>query len=263
MKDYHVRWKLVLLALCYVFFLTSRLTMKNVFASRDMRSTELDTVYELSEDITVTVLGWTWSPSQGLMEVELEIINMREDLNRELTIEALYRETPDTRKGTAVPYTVVLDEGLYRVLWIEIGRDTEFSEVVLRITDPDGNRLSLYTNTDIITEVARIEKLTADGYIERRYVAALEKCRESVNDLEEQIEEKEILIANLEIINEELSSMHYSSEDEMHRTETLIIENRNKQEAYRREIEDLQDQIDRLRKQMEILQEKIDSFEGV
>ena len=260
MKNFNVRWRVGLLLLCYIFFFTSRWTMKGVLAGKEYRSTEVGVPYALSENISVNVLSWTWAEDQGLMEVELEIINVREDLNRELTIESGYRESPDTRRRKPLTNRMILDEGIYKVLWIQIDKGTVFSEVVLKLIDPDGNSLSLYTNIDIITRVDRIEKLTAEQYIRRRYEAELEDCRRMIEECEAQIQEKRQLIENLETINEELSSMHYSSPEEMQRTEDLINENRTKQENYRREIEDLQKRMTELQDRAAELQEKIDSF---
>ena len=258
MKDFNTRRRIVILILCYVFFLTSRWTMKGILANRDYRSTEIGVPFELSDDITVTVLGWNWAEEQGLMEVELEIINVREDLNRGLAIESGYRENTDTSRMKPLESETVLEEGIYRVLWIKIAPDLSFSEVVLRITDPDGNLLRLYTNRDIITRVDSIEKLTAQEYLRRRYAAALEDLEDRIADCETAIAEKQTLIDNLEQINEELLSAHYTTIEELERSETLAEENRAKQDTYAKEIEELMRQIDVLEKQAEELREKLE-----
>ena len=105
--------RIAILVLCYIFFLTSRWTMKGILAGRDYRSTEIGVPFELSDDITVTILGWSWAEEQGLMEVELEIINVREDLNRDLAIESGYRENTDTSRMKPLESETVLEEGIY------------------------------------------------------------------------------------------------------------------------------------------------------
>jgi len=263
MRDFNTRRRIVILILCYIFFLTSRWTMKDIFAIRDSASTEIGIPFELSDDITVTVLGWSWAEEQGLMEVELEIINVREDLNRDLSIESGYRENTDTSRMKPLESETVLEEGIYRVLWIRITPDVSFSEIVLRITDLDGNLLRLYTNTDIISRVKSIEKLSAGEYLQRRYTAALEDLEDRIADCEAAIVEKQTLIDNLEHINEELLSAHYTTVEEMERSEALAEENRLKQEAYSNEIEELLQQIDVLTKQAEELRKRLNEEAGM
>lgn len=236
------RCVLAFLSAVYLFFFTSPLTLGNVIAEKDLKSTPLNETFRLSDDIEITLTGWRYCPGKALMEVELSVLNMRSDLNRELSFSASVRNNPSSG-GRKLSCEMILSESRTTVLWIFTdGKD--FSEVSLRIKDPDGNVLSLYASKESMTEVSDIEKMDLSGYLLRRYEGMLEELEKEKEELTELLDSKRQESANLELLTEELySDTSVATAEDLSERDKLTVKNEDRIRSLEEEAEELEQEL--------------------
>lgn len=250
---------IVLLAV-YLFFFTSKLTLGNILAGDNYKYTELGETFELSEDISVTVIAWREDISTGVMEVELEIVNTRSDMDRSYTLEAYLRSTPE-EKPFKIDCEIVLSQDMYMVVWL-ITEKASWSEAVLRIRDKDRNTLSLYTNRNTVSKADSIELLSYEEYQIRRYTKRIEEIDDRITEIDSLIRYKEELMDNIEKITEEILSTYVvSTEEDLRKRDELIAKNDSQKKALSDELILLQREKKALFSEKELLTMLIEDYE--
>ena len=254
--------KLVGIALLavYLFFFTSKLTLGNILAGDNYKYTELGETFELSEDISVSVIAWREDISTGVMEVELEIVNTRCDMDRSYVLEAFLRSAPE-EKPFRIDCEVVLARDMYMVVWLDTGK-AFWSEAVLRIRDKDRNTLSLYTNRNTVSKVDSIELLSYEDYQIRRYTERIKEIEKRITEIDSLILQKEELMDNIEKITEEILSTYVvSTEEDLRKRDELIARNESQRKALSDELILLQREKKALLSEKELLTILIKDYE--
>lgn len=207
----------------------------------------------------VSLLSWTYSKQQNLMEVQLEITNSSLDGFDQYEYEVL-----DRKKGyfTVEP---ILEETDFIVLHIK-DLKRGWSELSLRFTLPGSeeveNTLKIYTNIEEVEEVDSIEVRSKEQYYAERigaridmYSSMIEDLQMEINDMDEQIKNANVRIAELK------DSEVYQTEQQKKETEELIvsldsdiqmmeIDIKNKEE----DIKEYEERIKNAEKELEIYQ---------
>ena len=252
---------ILIFAAVYLFFFTSKLTLGSILAGKAYRNTELGVPFELSEDISVTVVSWTEDTEMQLMEVELEILNTRSDMDRSYTFEAFLRSDPDA-KPFGIECETVLSTPMYTVIWLYTD-GVSYSEAVLRIKDKDKNSLSLYTNRDSVKRVRGIEPLTFEGYQVRRYTGRLEDIELRVGEILTETEELKVKAENLEKLNDEiLLTFPVLSSSDLKKRDELIRKNTEEADRIKDEILILERELDELSEERDRILEEIEKLKG-
>lgn len=168
----------------------------------------------------ITVLSWTYSETQKLMEIQINIDSKELTDTVQLEFEAL-----DKKQGYFPVEQFVKKDNLY-VLRIPVKKG--WKEVSLRIQEKGDNSVEPYkvfTNNEKVTEVAKIQDLTENEYLISRIQSRIEKYEKDIYDLETENKkfEKDILEIN-ENIADYRTKEQYQTAQEIKETENLIAQ---------------------------------------
>lgn len=187
----------------------------------------------------VSILSWTYSESQRLMEVQLEINSTAVDGIDNYEYSAL-----DRKKGF-FNVTPVIEQDDFVVLHIT-GIDKGWSEISLRMQIPKNKQtddnskkvLKLYTNKKAVQRTNTIKnKTTADYMMERLnskvsgYESAIANLQKENNNIQSQID------ARNKDINDLRGREEYQTENEIEKTEAMIKQAENDNENDTRTID--------------------------
>lgn len=171
----------------YIFFCTSKAWFPDL--SNTTAFTPMDTIYTL-DNRDFTLKNWSWSPTQSLMEVEIDVNNKNFD-----KIDKYLFSCRDKRYNP-LPVEPVLEESNLLVIYIK-DVPSDFSELSFRIkvdygenTKEISDMVRFYTNRKDIPIVDKITPMTAKQY----YIARLDR---NIAAYEKDVAEKQTFISGI------------------------------------------------------------------
>lgn len=239
----------------YLFFFTSKLWMPT--AGDATMLTKIGTSINWN-DREIKLLRWQYAPDQKLMEVELSVNNKKFDGINSYKYEAV------ESSGTVLKTKVIIEDPDWIIVQIE-GVSKKFSEVSFRImtTEEEANveTLKLYTNTNDVSRVDKLEVKTRNGYLVTRYEEEIVNYQNDIEDLTTQISENK---SQIKEIKKEISRLQskkdYETEEEITETNTLINEARSSMKNLQSKNADNETQISEYQERISNLQKKINSI---
>ena len=215
------------------------------------------------EGRTVTMLRWEYAKEEQKMEVELEIRNTSFDGTDAYSYQAV---DAGGRKLTVTP---VLEDSDYVVLQLT-GISPRWSEVSLRMELPESaggteeaSTLRLYTNVVDVQAVEKLPVLTRNGYLMKRLEEQTAHYEEEIQALEQTIHEQEEYQENCEEEVQRLTgNKKYETEEEAAETDRLIQTARQKTEASKETVHQLEKSIAELQEKIEKANEKKAVFQA-
>lgn len=201
----------------YFLFFTSKAWYPD--KSNLVKPTEIGKTNEWNGE-EITVLSWTYSEAQKLMEIQMNIDSKELTDTVQLEFKAL-----DKKQGYFPVEELMKKDNLY-VLRIPVKKG--WKEVSLRIQEKGDNSVEPYkvfTNNEKVTEVAKIQDLTENEYLVARIQSRIEKYEKDIYDLETENKkfEKDILEIN-ENIADYRTKEQYQTAKEIQETENLIAQ---------------------------------------
>lgn len=239
----------------YIFFFTSKIWMPT--AGDATMLTKIGSSVNWN-DREMKLLRWQYSPDQKLMEVELAVNNKKFDGINNYKYEAV------ESNGTVLKTNVIIEDPDWIIVQIE-GVSKKFSEVSFRImtTEEDANieTLKLYTNTNDVSRVDKLEVRTRNGYLVTRYEEEITNYQNEIDDLTTQVSENESQIKEIKKeIKRLLSKKDYETEEEKTETNILINEARSSMKNLQSKNDANETQISEYQERISNLQEKINSI---
>lgn len=218
-KRRNIFLKMFILIFCggYFFFFTSKAWYPD--KSNLVKPTEIGSTKEWNGK-EITVLSWTYSETQRLMEIQLNIENKELIDTAQLEFEAL-----DKKKGYFPVEIFVQKDNLY-VLRIPVKKG--WKEVSIRIQEEGDNSTESYrafTNNEKVEEVVKIQDLTENEYLIARIQSRINMYEQDIYELKEENKkfEKNILEIN-ENIADYRTKEQYQTAQEIKDTENLIAQ---------------------------------------
>lgn len=200
-------------------------------------------------DRDFTLKRWEYSERQGLMEMELQMMNHSLD-----GIKKLYYEAADIKCGQ-LAVEVVHEESNLTVVRIRVPE--KWSQVSFRVKlhEKDEAVLKYYTNREAVAKVGEIKDRTQEQYFEDRAEKDIENLKGQIAQGKEQIAKAEECIhtAN-ENISELMAAKKYQTEEEQLATDRAIRKLEEEIAAYQGTIADLD-------RKVRDCEEKIGKFE--
>lgn len=205
----------------------------------------------------VTLLRWEYAKDEHKMEVELAIENMSFD---GITAYTYYALDSSNRKLKVTP---VLEDSDYVVLQLT-GISSRWSEVSLRIELPENaggteeaSTLRLYTNVVDVQTVEKLPVLTRKGYLMKRLEEQVAHYEEEIKVLWQEIQNQGEYQENCEEEIQRLTgNKKYQTEEEIAETDRLIQTARQKTEASKESVHQLEKSIAELQEKIEKANEK-------
>lgn len=246
----------VVFFLGYVFFFSSNLWMPRSY--EDIRITPLGSTVE-ANDRKITLLSWTYSEQEHMMEVMLDISNASVDGIDQYKWSAL-----DRNEGIC-QVEPVIESGNFAVLHLK-RVPTRWTEISLRI-DADASvadqntanfqTIRLYTSRRAVETVPAIEIKTEKEY---RIIACdlkIESCNQKIDQISEEILELKQKAANAEDRIAELEEeLNYQTESEKADTLAQISNLRSSKSSSLSDIQsrenEIKEQLERIEKQEEL-----------
>lgn len=238
----------------YAFFFSSNLWMPP--SGNATKQSPLNREMEW-EGRMVTLLRWEYAKDEHKMEVELAIENMSFD---GITAYTYYALDSSNRKLKVTP---VLEDSDYVVLQLT-GISSRWSEVSLRIELPENaggteeaSTLRLYTNVVDVQTVEKLPVLTRKGYLMKRLEEQVAHYEEEIKVLWQEIQSQGEYQENCEEEIQRLTgNKKYQTEEEIAETDRLIQTARQKTEASKESVHQLEKSIAELQEKIEKTNEK-------
>lgn len=210
----------------------------------------------------ITLLSWTYSEKQHLMEVQIEILNRSLDGNNQYSFEVLDRD----HGYLAVTPVVVSDD--FVVLHID-GIHRNWSELSLRIklsndesaSASDSSELKLYTNSNAIAAVDQIEDKTFSQYQIERCELHIDEYNKKIDELKTLISDHKLNISSQESDIADLQEQEqFQTQEQINETENIISSAKNNINSLNQEITAAEKQIDEFSNRIEKLMKQIESY---
>lgn len=218
-----------------LFFLVSRFLP----STRALLYTPVGEEMEFGQSRLYTISRWDYSPSQKIMEVELDIVNNAFDGHDTYNFQARQRAGQTTQLDTEI----IIEEPSFVVIQI-LGVADKFEEVSL-LWSPQGidnyGICKLYTNKDVVNRVENISVKTKEEYYLDRLKRNLESHKETLDSLNAQISENRKTIQEILAQNEEIEA------NKIYQTPEDIAISDARIEANNKRVSEIEEQIDKLR----------------
>lgn len=203
-------------------------------------------------DRDFTLKRWEYSETQGLMEIELQMMNHSLD-----GIKKLYYEVMDIKCGS-LEVKVVHEENSLTVIRIEVPEKWSQISFRVKLHEKDEEVLKYYTNREAVTKVEKIKDRTQKQYFVDRAEKDIEDLEQQISQSKEQIVKAEECIhtAN-ENISELMAAKKYQTEEDQLVTDKAIAKLEEEITTYQgsmaeldRKIQDCEEKIQKSREQI-------------
>lgn len=162
----------------YSFFLSSNVWFPDLSKARSY--SPMDTVYTL-DNRDFTLKNWAWSPTQNLMEIEIDVDNKNYDsLDK-------YLFSCRDKKYTPLPTKAIIEEKNLLIIHIT-DVPPDFNELSFRIkvdygedTKETGDMVRFYTNRNDVSIVDEIKPLTINQYYIARLGRGIEAYKKEID----------------------------------------------------------------------------------
>lgn len=210
----------------YIFFFMSPTIFR---VPAETMYTSLGVEESFGSGRTVKIISWNYSPSQELMEIQLELSDAYGDTKSGYSFSSFVNYAVESKGATQLPIEKKMEQYNLVVIWLH-NVPEDFNTCSLNIYPPEGDDDigELYTNSDRVKKVKSINAKSEAQYrieVIKINIKALEK---SIKSNETKINRiyKEIRANNV-LIQEIRDNEKYQSEDEIRNSEETIKEYQN------------------------------------
>ena len=245
----------IIVGIIYIGFFTSYLYIPE---SSNYLWSELNQPYTISAGKSITIISWTYSETQGSMEVEISVNDSGFD-NEKLEYYVVSRSGNFSKKKEVL-YSIVIDTAYYKVLhFSEI--DKNFKEISFSIfSEKNSSELRLYSNIRDIEKVEQIEPLTYEGYQRRRLEKVIQAKKTEIRVLRNSIAECNTKLISIDAKNKELESQKtFSTRSEIYDIDQEIANNERLKEDTESQIIELETMIVKLEDEIKEIEETLDN----
>lgn len=209
----------------YAFFFNSKVILPN---GESFTTTPYNAVQAFSDQRTVALSRWNYSPDQQLMEVEVEISNSSFDGVDEYDYISLVR----TGGGAIKKYPVkkILEAPDFSVVQIQ-NIPQNYKSVSLRLQPHgygDDSIVKLYGSPDSIKQVSSIQTRTVSEYQKLRIDEQIQGYKDAIQTLQIEYDAAQKKIENIVAKNKLLDgSKQYQTAEDIEKTNETISDNKS------------------------------------
>lgn len=204
-------------------------------------------------DRDITLNRWDYSPSQSLMEIELQMLDRSTD-GKDLVFEAVERT-----KGNIKTKTIYDEGGLVVIRLIEVPEKWNSISFRIRVSEDNGEALKIYTNNKAVNTVEKIKDLTQEEYYQQRLEREIKEYEQLIEDCEKDIENLLEKCDNAnENINDLVAGKKYQTEKQQQQTDVSIQALESQIDSYEKEIAEIDGTIRGYEKEIQEIKKKLE-----
>lgn len=250
----------------YLFFFTSPLYIKDKEADNDPTPVGEPQYFGEDTDKSMTIDTWRYSPSQGLMEIKLDVTNEAYDGKDSYVFGTEFQSADETAASAVRIEPMVTDPDFIVLIVHNIPQ--EWVSMGLTVYYPGETKgeplLELYASESSISKVDRLKPLSSNGYraaVVDEQIAAIQK---RVKALNRQIAANNQTISNMDKEAQRINGqMALDTEAEQAADQQSLANIQERQQELEAQNEDTQLQIAKLNSQIAQLTKKRDAYFGL
>lgn len=256
----------LVIVLGYVFFFTTPLYIKDKEADNDPTPVGEAQIFGEDSDKSMTIDTWRYSPSQGLMEIKLDVTNEAYDGRDNYVFGTEFQGADETEAASVRIEPMVTDPDFIVLIVHNIPQ--EWVSMGLTVYYPGETKgdplLELYASESSISKVDRLKPLSSNGYraaVVDEQIAALKKREKALN---RQIAANNQTISNMDKEAQRINGkLALDTEEEQAQDEQSLQDIQQRQQDLETQNEDTQLQIAKLNSQIAQLTKKRDAYFGL
>lgn len=242
----------------YSLFFTSQSWFPSLGALKEY--TPIDSTLTL-DNREFTLKNWTWSESQKLMEIEIDVKNNNFD-----GVDQYLFSCRDQKYRSLAVEPVIKNKNL---LVYHISVPEEFKALSFRlkidkgINDPYGSMIRFYANPNSLEKVDTIESLTANGYYANRLQRSITKYQQELSLYQNNIAELNDKIGSAkEEINNLTNTISLLNADEAQETRNRISQIEDNISDFTREISAIEEKVFNIQDKIQEANEKLEKYKN-
>lgn len=255
----------LVIVLGYVFFFTSPMFIKDKEADNDPTPLGEAQAFGEDGDKSMTIDTWRYSPSQGLMELKLDVTNEAYDGRDRYVFQPEFQGVDESELSSVWVEPMVSDPDFIVLIvhnvpadWVGIGLEVFYPGHTK--SDP---LLELYASADSITRVDHLKLLTSNGYRAAVVDEQIAGVQKQIRTRQKQIQANNTRISNMDKEAQRINSkLALDTEDEQAGDQQSLEAIQEQQQDLEAQNDQLQSEIGQLNLQIAQLTKKRNAYFG-